>query len=259
MKAMFKGYIEMGLWQIPEVGGYSAIESGEKVSFNQLHCKCHNRIQYKYFCPTCNAEILDKKSEVIKGYEITKGNYIVLSESEIEGCKKDSDSKIKIVQFIGSNEIPEIFYESALFLSADKNGADSFCLLHSLLKELDKSALAKLVLRNKDHFLNIKPYNGILIAYDLHFPSEIRDTKGIEIKKSNSFDQDTMELAKQLILKMTKPFNPDEIVDEYTLGLREIISAKAEGRIIDIPKPQERKVLNLQDALKESLKQAVNF
>lgn len=161
MKAQAKVLIQMGLLTIPEVNMYSAIESSEKVSFNQLHNECKCRVQQKLYCPTCSKEIVDKKAEILKGYPISKDNYIVLTEAEISSCKKESTDVMKIVQFIEEGEIPEIFFESASYLSAGKQGIDTFSLFYRLLVDCKKVALAKMVMRSKDHFLAIKPYNGV--------------------------------------------------------------------------------------------------
>jgi DNA end-binding protein Ku len=254
MKASAKIIIQMGLLSIPHVSMYPAIDSGEKVSFNQLHWDCHGRLQQKLFCPTCNKDIVDKKAEVAKGYPITKDQYIVLTESEIESCKKDSNEMLRILQFVEEREIPEIYFQSAYFLGAEKEGTDTFSLFYTLLKDMKKTALAKMVLRSKDHFLALKPYNGVVVAYELYFPSTIRDTKEIEKPNTNGFDKDTIDLARKLVTKMSKPFAPEEIKDEYTEALRKIITAKSEGKVIDlIERKEEKKTLNLQDALKESL------
>lgn len=276
MRRTWKGSIEIGLLNVPEVSMYSAIEAREKVSFRQLHrektvkgddgkekkvpCRC--RLQQKMFCPVCDKEILDKNVEIIKGYETGKDTYITLAQEEIDSCKKESTETIKILQFVDDGEIPAIYHESAMFLSASKTGVATFGLVCQVLSSLNKVAIGKVVIRAKDHFLAIKPYEGVLIAYDLYFPNEIRDTTELQNPKfqESLFDTETMELAKRLILKMSKPFNPEEIKDEYTEGLKEIISAKADGKVVSIAEVKEaRAALSLQDALKGSLADAVNF
>jgi DNA end-binding protein Ku len=257
MKAQAKVLIQMGLLTIPNVRMYSAIESSEKVSFNQLHSDCKCKVQQKLFCPTCSKDIVDKKAEIVKGYPISKENWVVLTDSEIESCKKDSTDTMKIVQFVEEGEIPEIFFESASYLAAEKEGLDTFSLFYRLLVDCKKVALAKMIARGKDHFLALKPYGGVLVAYELYFPAQIRDTKEIEKPLEDGFDEETVNMAKALVGKMSKPFNPDEIKDEYTAALRAIIEAKSEGKVIDLAEKKiEKKVINLKDALKESLKEA---
>lgn len=252
----------MGKLLISGVKMYSAIESGEKISLNQLHHSCKNKLQQKMYCPACDHTIVDKATEIIKGYPnpIEKDTWITLTESEIKACKKDSNEVLKIIQFVGNDEIPEIYFSKANYLAPDKEGADTFFLLHQLLREMNKVALAKMVLREKDHFMAVKPCDGVFVAYDLHFPAEIRGTAEISVPKGKGFDKDTITLAGKLVEKMSKPFDPSIIVDEYTQGLRSIIEAKAEGKIIEIEEVrQEKKSLSLNDALKESLGEAINF
>ena len=111
-----------------------------------------------------------------------------------------------------------------------------------------------MVLRQKDNFFAIKPFNGILIAYDLYFPAQIRDTVGIERPAPNGFDQETFDLAKSLVEKMTKPFDQEEIKDEYTGAMRKIIEDKAAGKTIDVVEiKEEQNALSLKEALKGRL------
>ena len=278
MRATANVVIEIGKLKIQKVKMGSAIESGEKISFNQLHrhkieidkegevvqtskpCNC--KLQQKMMCPQCYDFIIkDKKTEIIKGYPITKDSWITLSESEIEACKKESNEVMKVIQFVSDGDIPAIYHESAYFLWPEKDGAENFALLYKLLATMNKTALCKIVLRAKDHFMAIKPYEkGVLIAYDLHFPSEIRGVEEITPAQGNGINEEIFELAKKLVEKMSKPFDPTEIHDEYTEALRNIITAKAEGRIIEIEEVrEEKKALSLKDALAESLKEAVNF
>lgn len=265
MRAVAKITIQMGLLSITDVPMFSAIESSERVSFNQLHSDCKCRVQQKLFCPSCQKDIVDKKAEIVKGYPITKDNYVVLTEEEIDSCKKESSDVMKVIQFVEPGEIPEIFFEGANYLSAGKDSKDTFSLFYHLLVGCERVALAKMVMRQKDHFFAIKPFDGILVAYDLYFPAEIRDTGEIEKPQVESLlltniDQDTFDLAKSLVKKMTKPFDREAIKDEYSDALRKIIQDKSEGKAIDVvEKKAEAKVVSLKDALKGSLGEAVNF
>lgn len=262
MRAMAKVTIQMGLLSIPEVSMFGAIESGEKVSFNQLHKECRNRLQQKMYCPECEHTIIDKDSEIIKGYPIGKTEWITMSKEEIESCKKESTDVLKIVQFVNHAEIPEVYYESASYL-APKKGGGAFSLLYALLNDTGKTALAKGVMRAKDHFYALRSYEqGVIVAYDLHFPNEIRNAGEVPKpkEKDDLFDDETYEMFGKLVEKMTRAFDPAIIKDEYTTALKNIIQLKAEGKVIPIEEVvHERKSINLKDALKESLKEAVNF
>lgn len=266
MRATAKITIQMGLLSITNVPMYSAIESGERVSFNQLHSDCHCRVQQKLFCPSCRKYIVDKKVEIVKGYPLAEDNYVILSEEEIEACKKESTNVMKVIQFVENGEIPEIFFESASYLTAEKEGKETFSLFYHLLVDCEKVALAKMVIRQKDHFFALKPLDGILVAYDLYFPTEIRSTDEIEkpqvdnLLLTGGIDKDTIDLAKALVKKMTKPFDREAIKDEYSDALRKIIKDKSEGKVIDVvERKAEKKVVSLKDALKDSLDEAVNF
>ncbi len=259
MKATMKGQLTMGLIE-SAIKMYSGIERSEKVSFNQLHHDCHNKLNQKMFCSTCNVDIVDKTAEIVKGYPLTKEDWVILSEAEIDSCKKEASDKIRIFQFIDPGEINEIYFQSVNFLEADKDGKETFGLIYQLVVDSGKIALAKMISRGKDNFLAIKPYGGILVAYDLYFPNQIRSTDEIEKPQTNLFDKETLDLAKALVKKMTKKFDPAAIKDEYTEGLRRLIKDKSEGKAINVvEKKVERKVVSLKDALKGSLDEAVGF
>lgn len=263
MKATAKITIQMGMLMMPHVKMYSAIERSEKLSFNQLHAECKCRVQQKMFCPTCHKDIIDKAAEIVKGYPLSKDSYVVLSETEIDSCKKESSDVCKVFQFVEPSEIDEIYFSSASFLAAEKEGMETFSLFYHLLTESGKMGLAKMVQRGKDNFLAIKPYNGVLVAYDLYFPNQIRGTGEIEKPiEANAFDQETVDLAMTLVKKLTKPFNPQAIKDEYSDSLRAIIKDKADGKVINVVEQKVvRKVISLKDALKGSLDldEAANF
>lgn len=254
MKATAKVTIQVGLLSINDVSIYSAIESGEKVSFNQLHAECKCKLQQKMYCPSCNKDIVDKKAEIVKGYPMTKDSWVVLSEAEIDACKKESTNKLNVIQFVEPGDIPEIYYESPAYLGPGKNDKETFSLFYQLLKECNKVALAKIVMRQKDHFFALRAYDGVIVAYDLYFPAAIRDTAEIEKPEATGIDAETFELAKTLVESMTRPFDKNAIKDEYSDALRKIIQDKSEGKVIDITeKKVQAKVISLKDALKGTL------
>ncbi len=190
-----------------------------------------------------------------------KDKWITMTEEEIAGCKKDSNEILKIVQFAPHGEIHPIYNdESKFYLAPEKDKTGTFLLLHQVMLTMNRIALAKMVLRGKDHFIAIEPYDSVLIGYDLHFPNEIRGTGEIAIDAGMEFDDATIHLAKELVEKNTKPFDPSIIRDEYSSAMKEIIQAKADGKLVPLTEvKQQRKAMGLQEMLKESLKEAVNF
>lgn len=256
MKALAKISLRVGLVSA-DTNMYSAIDSGEKVSFNQLHAKCKHRVQQKLFCPDCAQEIIDKKAEIVKGYEIQKGEYVVMTEEEVDACRKESNGVMSVFQFV-EEEVDELLFDKPNYLEGGGKNQDMFNLIYQGIVENQVVGLAKMVLRQKDHFYTIKPYKGLLVAFDMHFPAEIRDPAEIEKPKTNGFDAETMKMFGQLIRKMTKPYDESLIKDDYSDSLKDMIQRKAKGEVIvdGSVAPAPKKVASLKDALAQSLAMA---
>lgn len=259
MRATAKISIQHGQLFIPSCKLFKAIDDSEKVSFNQLHTRCKGRLNQVLHCSSCDTDILDKKTEIMKGYPVGK-DYVILSQDEIDSCKKEATDVMRVIQYVNVEELSPIYFSGASFLVAEKDGLEPFALFFFMLKESGKLALAKMVSRGKDNFLAIQPYDeaisqGVLIAYDLYFPAQIRSTKEIDTAlNATAFDQETVNLAMGLVRKMCRPFDPNIIKDEYNDALRAIIRAREAGEMIDIvEKKSERKVVSLKDALRGSL------
>ena len=258
MRAKAKISMRVGLVSVPEVVVYSGIDSGAKISMNQLHAECKHKVQEKLFCPDCAKDILDKENEIVKGYPNGKNEWVVLSKEEIESCKKESNGVMNVFQFVEAGEVPTILYSKPHYFGAGKNSAELYGLVYHGIVENKVMGLGKIVMRQKDHFFCILPYEGILAGFELHFPEEVRSVDEIEKPKANGFDKDTLKMFSQLIGKMTKAFDKSVIRDEYTDALRGIIAAKAAGKVIDIsvPKVNGSVHLSLKDMLEQSLAQA---
>lgn len=257
MKATAKVTVQLGQVPIPNCKLFKAIESGEKVSLNNLHVDCLNKINEIVKCFSCGKEIVDKKVELIKGYPnpLSKDKWVTLTAEEIDSCRREASDIVRVIQFVEPADLCPIYYSSAYYLTAEKDGLAPLSLFYYALKQSGLIALAKMISRGKDHFLAMEPYESVIIAYDLHFPAEIRNTEELEsVMPADSFDQETMGLILSLLRKMTKPLDTSIIVDEYNDGLRKIIMAKAKGERVDTEeKKVTRKVISLKDALKGSL------
>ena len=159
------------------------------------------------------------------------------------------------------NQIRPIYYSDFHYLAPGegKVGSESFALFHKAMTQTKRTALAKVVMRNREHLLAIKPYNGALIAQTLHYKDEVQgieQIQGLEKIEKVPVEANTLNLAKALIGEMSGDFDPEEYTDEYTQTLLEIIRAKAEGEEIKVePKTERAKVVDFMDALKKSLEE----
>jgi len=250
MRALWKGSISFGLVNIP-VKIYSTAES-RGVKFRQLCSKCNTPIKMKKYCP--NHGDLDN-SEVVLGYEIEKGKFVIVEEEEIKRYIPKKTDVIKIVEFVDRDSIDEILRDKVYYVIPESGGADAYFLLQYVLDITNKAAIGKFVMRNKEYVGAIIPYRSALILETLHYKDEVRDLDAFEILKSPpELGDEEIELAKVLINKLYRDFKIDEFKDEYTEKLIEAIKAKARGELMEV-KIEEKKTekKNLIELLKASV------
>ncbi len=257
-RSMFKGVLKFSLVNVP-IKMFTAVDERNGVSFNQIHRSCGGRIRYKNVCEKCLEDV--QRADIAKGYPMGD-SYVEVTDEEIDLASKERTSNIQILKFVDFDSIPPIYFSDAHYIAPDpKIGVETFALLVNALEVTDKVAIAKMVMRNKEHLVAIEPLrplvNGGLIAYTLYYDEQIRDAGEIPGLKESSdvaITQETLALAVQLINSMSGQFDPKEIRDEYSAYLKKVIEAKASGMEIKAEPPKEKvKVLDLADALKASL------
>lgn len=257
MRAIWKGYLKVSLVTIP-IKLYNAVNKRKSIQFNLLHNECKTRIKQKTFCPACNRDISDE--EIVRGYQYGKDMFVIITDEDLQKVKKESTEAIEILKFIDEREIHPIYYSESYYIVPDgKIGEEAFSLFHKAMSETRKAALAKVVLRNREHLFSISPYNRSFIAYGLYYPDEIQKIEkieGLEEIGKISLDTNAISMAKAVINNMSGSFKPEEYVDEYSQGLMDIIKAKIEGEEIKVkPEVERAKVISLMDALEKSLKE----
>ena len=256
MKAVWKGHLKCGLVLIP-IKMYHAI-SQKSIHFNLLHKDCLGKVKLEKVCSKCGKRL--SPEEIVKGYPYGKDRYIIVTDEDIEKAKRESTDFIEIIQFVDDSEIHPIYYSNSHYLAPDgEAGFEAFALFHQAMIETKKAALAKIVMRNREYLLALKPYNGTMIAFTLYYHQEIKNLKEIEdiekIKKIQ-IDQKALNMAKILIDNLSGNFEPEKYCDEYTETLMAIIKAKAEGEEIKVsPKVEKEKVISLMDALQRSIEE----
>jgi DNA end-binding protein Ku len=258
MRTEWKGYLKFRLVTIP-IKMYGAITAKKTVPFHLLHEKCKSRIRHQNFCPTDGRVVADE--EIVRGYEYGKDMYVIVTDEEIEKAKMESTEVIEVLKMVKDDQIGPIYYSGSHYLAPDgKVAAEAFVLFLRAMEDAGRTALARVVLRNREHLFAIKPYNGALIAYGLHYYEQIIGMDGIEglegLEKIK-VDAENLKMARDLIKNMSGDFIPDEFADQYNRTLLEIIREKAEGgEIKTTPRVEGAKIINLMEALKKSVREA---
>jgi DNA end-binding protein Ku len=251
-RATWKGYLKISLVNIP-VKVFPATESSGTISFNQLHGECQTRIQQKKWCPQCNREV--PNSEIVKGYEFEKGQYVVLSEDDIDKVRPESTRVIDLVQFSDESSIDPMYVDRTYYLAPDGGVAsDAFAVMRDGMK--GKVGVGKLALYGREYLVAVRPHERGIIMHTLHHAAEIRSIDQVEELNSvtNKAKPEEARLARQIIESFEGPLDLKTYKDEYQEGLKGIIDAKIAGQEIVAPAAEAPpKVVNLMEALKKSL------
>jgi len=251
MRAIWSGSLSFGLVNIP-VKLFSATQQQE-ISFDMLAKKDLSPIRYARIATTTNKEVPWK--EIVKGFEIKKGKYVVVTEEDFAKASPEKSRAIDIVQFVQEEDIDPIYYDKPYYLTPDKGAEKSYFLLLRALEQSKKVALAEFMLRNRAHICAVKPYNGVLLLDQMRYQSEIREAPEIPEAKKAKLSPKEIDLALKLIDQLTETFEPSAYKDTYVESLKKIIDAKAAGKKIAVP--AERKttadVKDLMSVLKQSL------
>jgi DNA end-binding protein Ku len=254
---MWKGAIQFGLVTIP-VKLYLATDS-KGISFNMLHKEDLSRIQMKVWCPVEDGPI--SRGDTVKGYEYAPGEYVVITDEDLERVPLKTVRSIEIEQFTKAerDDAAVRFVKSAYYLEPDKIGRKAFYLLKSVLEEEGLTAICKVVIKDREALAALDPFSDTMLLTTLHWPDEIRSIKELDLPdEEQSYKPAEIAMAKQLVSTMTKEFDPSEYKDEYREALETIIEAKVEGReTVEIEQPEESSnLIDLMAALEASVNAA---
>ena len=257
-RAMWKGAIQFGLVTIP-VKLYVATESRAGVSFNMLHAEDLTRIQMKIFCPV--EEEVISRADTVKGFEYSPGEYVVITDEDLESLPLKTVRSIEIEQFVESEAAATHtkFVKQAYYIEPDKIGRKAFALLRSVLEDKRLTAICKVVIKDREALAALDPYGPTMVLSTLYWPDEIRalgeldlPDQEVEIKPAEK------AMAEQLIGTMTGEFDPSTYQDEYRTALMQIIESKVEGReVVSAPAAAEpSNLVDLMAALEASVRAA---
>ena len=251
-RAIWSGSISFGMVTIP-VKLYGATESKD-ISFNLLHSTCGSRLKQVRWCPTDEVEV--PWSEIVRGYEYAKGEYVVLTEEDFEKLPLPSKHVIELSAFVQAEEIDPVFYERSYYLEPEDRAKKAYALLMRALEEKGLTAVATITIRKKEQLCALRPREGVLMLETLYYADEVRAKPEVEASGVKVTDRE-MEMASTLIELLHKSFDPSEYHDHYREALEVLIEAKQEGReVVTSPEAPETKVIDLADALRRSVEAA---
>ncbi len=253
-RSIWSGAISFGLVNVP-VKLYSAV-SRKSVRFHQLHDADHVRIQQKRVCPADGEEV--PYDNIVKGYEISPDRYVVIEPEELEALDPKKTRSIEIQEFVDLDEIDPIYFDHPYYLAPGTGAQKAYRLLLSAMKETNKVAIARVVIRQKENLVAIRATGNVMAMATMVFHDEVINPETIdELPEDDDEAQVSdreVEMAEQLINSLTADFEPEKYHDEYRERVLELIEAKASGEEITIQPPEEpAKVPDLMAALEQSL------
>jgi DNA end-binding protein Ku len=255
---MWKGAIQFGLVTIP-VKLYVATESRAGVSFNMLHAEDLSRIQMKIFCPV-EDEIISR-ADTVKGFEYAPGEYVVITDEDLDSLPLKTVRSIEIEQFVESEAAATHtkFVKQAYYIEPDKIGRKAFALLKAVLQDKGLTAICKVVIKDREALAALDPYENTMVLSTLYWPDEIRALGELDLPQEDpEVKAAEKAMAEQLVGSMTGDFDPSQYQDEYRTALMQIIESKVEGREV-VAGPAAEAPTNLVDlmaALEASVKAA---
>ncbi|HEX9298758.1 MAG TPA: Ku protein [Actinomycetota bacterium] len=249
-RAMWKGAISFGLVTIP-VAVYPATEE-KTLRFNQLHDEDGGRIRYKRVCEKDGEEV--SFEHIVKGYEVEKDRYVVLTDEDINAIPVESSRAIDIHRFVDLDEIDPVLFKKSYYLVPEETGAKAYALLREAMSDDGRVGIAKVSFRDKEHLAALRFKDEAFVLETMYWPDEIREADFGGVDVSAKIRGQELEMAKQLIDSLSGEWNPEEYSDEYREALLQIVEAKLNGQEIEVVAAEPTaKVVDLMEALKASV------
>jgi DNA end-binding protein Ku len=257
MKAIWKGHIRFSLVTIP-VLIYNAVDTEQKIRLHLLHREDHGPIGYDKRCRKCNKVI--SAGEIVKGYKYEPERYVIVEEEDLEKINLTSTKIIEIAGFIDAGEVHPTLYEAPYYAGPDGPVAvQAYTLLAAALRESGKVGIGKVVLRDREDVMLIAPYGNAVMLYRLRSPEEIRSIREIpQLPQlaAKPEDKEQLKLARSLVESMSTTLDKIDLKDTYHDALRAVIEAKIAGKEIVTVEEEEKPVVDIMTALKQSIEQA---
>ena len=250
--SVWSGYLTFGLISMPVRLFSGARSSG--ISFNMLHRDDLTRVKQQLYCPADNRVI--ERSEVVKGYEYRKNEYVVVEPEEIKKIEPKTAKTMEILEFVKASEVDPVYFESSYYMMPEEAGRRPYALLTKALEESDYVAIAKLTMHNREYTVFLRPHEGGMMLHTMYYEEEVKKVEGfgapdVELKDSE------VKVAHQLIEALAAEWDPSKFKDDFQENLKNLIQTKLEGgKIAEVEKPKKlAPVIDLMAALKESLAQ----
>lgn len=253
-RSIWKGAISFGLVTVP-VGLYSATERASELHFRLLHANDESPIDYKRVCEKEDVEV--PWGEIVRGYELTKGEYVVLTDKELAQARVEATQTFAIRDFVPASSIDVRYYDEPYYLApTGKPAAHAYALLREAMVDAERVGIGTIVLRQREHLAALVPTDRALVLATLRFAHEIRRPENLDLPAATRNGGRELALARQLIDSLASEWDPEQYKDTYRDEVLEVIERKAKGQPIKAAAERKpAKVVDLMEALQQSLKE----
>jgi DNA end-binding protein Ku len=255
-RAYWKGYLKLSLVSCP-IALFPATSEREKISFHQINKNTGHRIKYRKVDAESGDEV--ESADIIKGYEVGKGDYIELDPEELEAVAIESKRVIDIDQFVPRDEIDELYLNSPYYIAPDGEvGQQAFAVIRDAIRKEGMVAIGKVVFTSREHIIALEARGKGMLGITLRYPYEVRnEAEYFDDIPDEKIPKDMPELASHIMKTKEGHFDPSKLDDRYEDALKDLIKKKQEGKPIERPERREpAKVINLMDALRRSVKES---
>ncbi len=255
MRSIWKGHIRFLLVAIP-VRIYNAIESAEKIQFNQLHREDYGPIGYDKRCKKCGKVV--SGDQITKGYQYEPERYAIVEPDDISKIKIKTTKAVDILGFVDASDIPSTFYDAPYYAGPDGPVSEKpYALLREVMKQTGKIGVGKVVLRDREDLVAVFAHEQGLVLQKLHYPHEIRKIQDVpDIEAAQKLDKNELKLATTLVEQMTTTLTEIDMTDNYHEALKNLIESKIKGKKTVEFEAEELPRLDIMSALKQSLQQS---
>src|SRR5213080_4383168 len=250
--SVWSGYLTFGLISMPVRLFSGARSSG--ISFHMLHRDDLTRIKQQLYCPSDNRVV--ERSEIVKGYEYRKDEYVVIEPEEIKKIEPKTAKTMEILEFVKESDVDPVYFESSYYMMPEEAGRRPYALLTKALEESEYVAIAKLTMHNREYTVFLRPREGGLMLHTMYYADEVKKVEGfgapdVELKEAE------VKVAHQLIEALADEWDPEKYKDSFQENLKQLIETKLEGgEVAAVEKPKKlAPVIDLMAALKQSLAQ----
>jgi DNA end-binding protein Ku len=254
-RAYWKGYLKLSLVSCP-VALFPATSEREKISFHQLNKATGNRVRYRKIDAETGDEV--PQENIVKGYEVSKGEYIELDPEELETVAIESKRVLEIDEFVPKKDIDELYLRDPYYIVPDGDvGQQAFAVIRDAIRKEGMVALGKVVFTTREHIIALEARDKGMVGVTLRYPYEVRQAQDyFDVIEDEKVPKDMLDLAVHIVETKAGRFQPEKFEDEYESALKELLRKKQKGERIERPKePSRTNVVNLIDALRRSVAQ----